>query len=129
MKRHMNTHNRERGENTTASVTVAATPDGSGGASLDVGELAEEVAGLPEEAVVITEESLSQPMNLNMTVPASSDQPEEATPEQIAAAAAADQTIGQEEVYENGIPHSRDPLETVRGENGNTLYVWPIYMG
>jgi len=126
MKRHMNTHNRERGDTTgsAASAVAASTPDGG---SMDVGvaDLGAEEVALPDETVVITEESLSQPINLNMTVP-TSEQTEEVAAEQITGA---EQTIGSEEAHENGLQYARDPLETVRGENGNTLYVWPIYMG
>jgi hypothetical protein len=119
MKRHMNTHNRERGEGAVVhhagNTTVIAT---ASEVEVGVADLGSDEVTLPDEAVVMAEESLSQPMNLNQV---------DAT--DMTAAAVAEQTIGSDEVHENGLQYSRDPLETVRTENGNTLYVWPIYMG
>ncbi|XP_065344099.1 zinc finger protein 431-like [Cloeon dipterum] len=131
MKRHLNTHNRERGES-SGTVTTTAVPTPSDGQSsqestVEVGvthtELTGEEVTLPDGSVVITEESLSQPINLNMSIPVS----EEAAGEDSAEPLSSEQAIGAEG-HENGIQYTRDPLETVRGDNGNTLYVWPIYM-
>jgi hypothetical protein len=124
MKRHMNTHNRERGEGAVVHAggnTVVATATE---VEVGVADLGADEVTLPDEAVVMAEESLSQPMNLNL---APAEHQGDAT--NMTAAAVAEQTIGSEEVHENGLQYSRDPLETVRTENGNTLYVWPIYMG
>ncbi|XP_059479936.1 zinc finger protein 567-like [Neocloeon triangulifer] len=126
MKRHMNTHKRERSESNAASVATPSVVNHSDGHSsqegtTDIGVAHSEMSAgdevtLPEGTVVITEESLSQPINLNMSIPVT---------EHAAADDAADQAMAGDEAQ-----FARDPLETVRADNaGNTLYVWPIYMG
>lgn len=117
----MNTHNRERGEGAVVNTgTVVATATE---VEVGVADLGAEEVTLPDEAVVMTEESLSQPMNLNLAPAEHQGDSTDMT------APAGEQSIGSEEVHENGLQYARDPLETVRTENGNTLYVWPIYMG
>lgn len=143
MKRHMQTHNRD---GHTASVpTPSAANAGnsqssqssSQGADIhtshsqlpDLDPVAAEITIQDGAVSVMAEESLtSQPMNLNMTVPASergegTSQEGSHTPQQIS-----EQQLSAEEVTEEVMQYSRDPLETVRDGGGNTLYVWPIYM-
>ena len=155
MKRHLNTHNRDRHRGSNGSSVTSSTadtthqnllhsqpkleehdpdldPDGNGSLPPShtitveqpgISELhpVTEITIQPEGGgpeSILPDESLGdqQPINLNIAMPAVAAR--QLHSHQLSAAAQA--------VSEEVLHYSRDPLETVR--DGNTLYVWPIYM-
>lgn len=143
MKRHLNTHNRERSRGSahhhvvddevsmmgdtqpkiedqdTEQLHSSLLDHHSMSDQNSVHEITVQMDGSGSDSL-LADESLEEsavdqePINLNIAVPSSRQS-------QLQHLSAATQ------VSEEVLQYSRDPLEMVR-EGGNTLYVWPVYM-
>lgn len=120
MKRHMQTHNREVHPGSAPTPATATAGNSQSSQGSEQAELPEMEPVAAEITVQDVEESMaSQPL----AIPATEREEGAAeTPQQIS-----EQQLSAEEVQEEVMQYSRDPLETVR-DGPNTLYVWPIYM-